>query len=279
MFVGLDVDIESFVTASRYPNSIMGTKVNQSSYNFDSSPYGDVCSALVSYSLGIPQPIWGIKRFPFDGQGAKLFRLIGAVPTVESTKIKLGDILHDPTHITIITDILRDTNGNVTAIEVSEATATGNTNRSATQGGKLGGFCRRKMWGLDEWRSWFRNYKLYRYNSFTGLGYVKSSYVDTGKEGNCMPPVDLPCIPYLGNKGKYFTGHIVNSKILVGAEGYSQLVVTKDGEAFNTFPLSGEAEEITVGFSDAGNYEAHLVDANDNVSYSCVWTVETFDKE
>ena len=275
MFVGLDIDFETFITAARYPNSIMGTKQDQQAYNFDSSPYGDVCSALVSYALGIQQPIWGITNFCTSRKGADLFRYIGDVSTVNADDIKLGDVIHEPTHISIITDITRDTNGTVTAIEVSEAVTTGKTNKDAPIGGQLGGLCIRKVWSIEHFRDWFRAFKVYRYNMFTELNYTKSPYVDTGNEGDWIPPVDLPCIPYLGNKARYKTGHIVNSKILIGATGYQTLVVTKDGAAFGTYDINGRTE-IEVGFASAGNYEAHLVTSNNKVSYSCEWTVEEF---
>lgn len=70
----------------------------------------------------------------------------------------------------------------------------------------------------------------------------------------------------------YKVGYIHNSKILIGASGFTTLVVTKDGVTFGEFPVTG-LTEVSVGFADAGYYEAYLTNGTTR-SKACNWTVE-----
>lgn len=276
MFVGLEISPETFVTAARYPNSIFGERANRTTVNYDASPYGDVCSALVSYALGLKSPIWPIGQFPTNASyGKNYFIPLGALGTaVQPEGIRLGDVFHNSGHVAIITDIVRDTAGTVTAVEISEATTVGKGDNGA-DGDWLGGMCRRKMLPINELivSYWATNYLMYRFISFTRIGYTPSKYVDTGGEGCGMPVEDLPCIPYLGNKARYKAGYIRNSKVLIGAEGFTTLVVTKDGAEFGQFPCTGLTEVVT-GFSEVGSYKAYLLNAAGKRTMACEWTVE-----
>lgn len=275
-WVGLEVTPDTFITASRYPNSIFGTRANLVGPNYDSAIYGDVCTALLSYACGLTGHIWPVGQFmSATAYGKNYFWQVGTLNgSVTSDKLRLGDVFHNSGHVSIITDIIRDSTGAVSAVEISEATTIGNANNSVI-GEEYGGFCRRKTWPVADLYSsyWATSYTLYRYKNFTSVTYTQSQYVDTGNELDCMPVIDYPCIPYLGNKARYKAGYIYNSKILIGATGFTTLVVTKDGEAFNSFTLNG-ATEISVGFSATGSYEAHLTGSGGIRSLSCYWTVE-----
>jgi len=278
-FLGLAVDFETFMTAIRYPNSIFGERVNWPEASTDSSIYGNVCTALLSYALGLKMPVWPIGAFMTNASyGKNYFYKLGEVgSTFPVDKICLGDVFHNSHHVAIITDITRDTSGNITHIEISEATTRGNCNNTLTDGSsQYGGKSRRKNYSIADFMNsyWTTRYSLYRFKNFSSVDYTPSPYVNTGREANGSPIVDLSCMPYLGNKAKYKEGYIVNTKILIGATGFTDLVVTKDGEAFGTFPING-ATEISVGFSAPGSYEAHLEGADDSYSTSCYWTVES----
>ena len=184
----------------------------------------------------------------------------------------IGDFLYTDPHVIVITDILRDADGNVTHVEMSEATTVGNGN-NAIIGGKLGGVARRKMWEYSEFKKLYGAYVKYRRTTFYGIPYTASKYVNTGNEGDRENIVDLPCIPYLGNGAIYKAGYIRNSKICIGATGFPSLVVTKDGEDFGTFDVTG-LSEVSVGFSEVGSYEAYLTNGTTK-TMACHWTVES----
>lgn len=276
-WVGIEVSPETFVTAARYSNSIFGERANRSSANYDASIYGDVCTALVSYALGRNSgQIWSIVGFCTSASyGKDYFNSLGALGTgIQLADIRLGDVFQNNTHIAMITDIFRDESGNITAVEISEATTIGNGNNSVLND-ELGGMCRRKTWKASELATsyWATNYTMYRWKNFTDIDYTPSKFVDTGREGNCMPIVDLPCIPYLGNNARYKTGYIVNTKICIGATGFTGLTVIKDGETFGTFDVTG-LTEVSVGFSAVGSYSAYLTKSGNVQTMACKWTVE-----
>lgn len=267
-WMGGIVDFETFVTAARYPNSIMGSKVNQASNDYDSSPFGSVCTALVNYAVDGAWPLRSINNF-FNISG--FFKLSNStLGSLDVNKLAIGDFMYTSAHVIIITDLLRDEDGNITHVEMSEETTVGNGNNSIL-GSQLGGVARRKMWEVNKWKSMYSDYTIYRRPTFYGIPYTPSKYVDTGNEGNGVNIVDLPCIPYMGNKFRYKVGYIVNTKILIGATGFTSLVVMKDGATFGTFDVTG-LTEISVGFTAVGEYEAYLKKGNVK-TMACMWSV------
>ena len=267
--VGIDIDFETFITACRYPDSIFSERIDRTEPDFDSSPYGTYCSALVGYSLGYRQPLPKVVEFC---DSANFLKVADCLTSLRPEEIRLCDILlYGAFHIAIITDLQHDSDGRVTGIEVSEATTVGNGNNQILYSDH-GGLCRRRMWPAKDLFLWYQKYALYRIKSFQGIGYEKSEFVDVGNESNSMPVIDLPLIPYLGNGARYKKGHIVNDRILIGASGFSEVVIEKDGKPFKTLPIEGRSY-INGGFTDTGSYTAYL-DSEKYRSRSCRWTVE-----
>ena len=96
--------------------------------------------------------------------------------------------------------------------------------------------------------------------------------MDVGNETGSMPVIDMPLIPYLGNKARYKEGHIVDDRILVGAVGFTHVVIEKDGQPFRTLPVE-DGNYVHGGFASAGSYTAYLSNEKSR-SASCIWTVE-----
>ena len=258
------------MTAARYPNSIMGEKVSQSEASYDSSPYGDVCTALVNYAVDGPTPLRGITNF--FNTSDNVYRNTGKyIRNTALNEICIGDFLYTSAHVIIITDLMRDANGNVTHVEMSEETTVGNGNNTVL-GTQFGGVARRKMWDANEFKTTYGAYARYRRTTFYGIPYTRSKYVNTGNEGDMETIVDYPCIPYLGEGAIYKSGYIHNSKICIGANGFTSLIVKKNGEDFGTFDVTG-LTEVSVGFADIGSYEAYLSKTGGVVTKACHWTV------
>lgn len=270
-WVGQCIPFDAFATAVRYPNSIFSETAEQSEVDYSSSPFGIVCTALVNYAVDGALPLRGINNF-FDTSD-NVFRKPSTTNTIsalDANDIMIGDFLYTAPHVIMITDILRDADGNVTHVEMSEATTVGNGNNTVF-GTQLGGVARRKMWTYAEFKSRYGDYVKYRRTTFYGISYTPSKYVDTGNEGDRENIVDLPCIPYLGNGAIYKKGYIHNSKILIGATGFTSLVVTKDGSSFGTFNVTG-LTEVSVNFTNTGYYEAYLTNGSTR-TMACNWTV------
>jgi hypothetical protein len=271
-WVGGCIPVEAFVTAARYPNSIFSETTGKTQPDYDSSPFGTVCTALVNYAVNGKWPLRAINNF-FDTSDNVFRKAVNnnTIAATDANDIAIGDFLYTSAHVIFITDLLRDADGNVTHVEMSESTTVGNGNNTVL-GSKFGGVSRRKMWEYSEFKNLYGAYVKYRRATFHGIPYIPSKHVDTGNEGDRENIVDLPCIPYLGNGAIYKVGYIPNSKICIGATGFTSLVVTKDGEEFGTFNVEG-LTEVSVGFADAGSYTAYLTNGTSK-TMSCRWTVE-----
>lgn len=275
MWLCLEMELETFITAARYPNSILGSRVSQSQANFDSSPYGIVCDALVWYAMGNMRHSNNLTIYQMKDITAFKCDLISSnFASMDINNLQLCDLFYTGHHIAIVTDIVKDLSGNIIQVEVSEATTVGDGNNTLDDGQtNFGGIARRKMWTVSEVKSWFREYYVYRKKVFADITYTASNYVDTGNELDGRKIEDLPCIPYLGNKARYKVGYIPNTKILIGATGFTGMTVLKDGATFGTFNVTG-LTEVSVGFSAVGSYSAYLTKSGVVNTMSCEWTVE-----
>ena len=273
-WVGLNVDFGAFVTAVRERNSVMKESVFSLTSKW-ACMYGVVCSTLASYAYNISYK--ATSTLPSVSGMTKIGDLVADGARMDASLIKLGDmIIEASNHVGVITDIVTDASGNVTAIEVSEATTAGNGNLSR-QGTQFGGLCRRKGWSVDEFFSWWKNYSIYRYAYINSIPYTPSPYVNVGDELPMMPQIDYACLPYMGEGFKYKAGSIHNSNIVVGVEGFEYLRVKKDGEYFgDPIAINGETY-VDAGFTEKGSYCAYLCnmdgDTETKTTGSCHWSV------
>ncbi len=273
-FTGFHVPFSAFITAIREPNSVMKESMF-SLANKSACVYGVVCSTLACYAYNVSYR--GTSTMQNIAGMEKISDLIVDGVPMDASFIKLGDmLLESGNHCAVITDIVTDASGDVIAIEVSEATTTGNGNL-ARQGTQFGGLCRRKGWTLDEFFSYWKDYELYRYANINGIPYTPSQFVNVGDELNMMPQIDYACLPYMGEGFKYKVGKIPNSTIVVGMEGFEYLRVMKDGEYFgDPIAINGETY-VDTGFTEAGEYSAYLCNMSDgaetNKTGSCHWSV------
>ena len=169
-----------------------------------------VCNSLVRYAYGITRR-YSTKRW-LDIPGIRQVALPGAY-TVED--IQLCDALYafgqGRNHVAIITDILRDENGAVALVEVSEAVAPR---------------CRKALFPPEEYYEKYRLFGLTRYD-----------YLDAVT----MPePIQIPEKPPVisvdyGHNSNYFRGESV--VLSVFANGPQQVLLRREG---------GDTETLTV---------------------------------
>lgn len=262
MKVGWTVGFETFISAVSNSESIVAKDsvyVDQGG-NHLACFYAMICTALCGYAFALDTYYTTAQI-----RNAPGMTNLGTVESVGATGLALGDMILNAAHGAIITDKLRNDNGDITAIEISEATTIGNDDWNV-QGSQYGGICRRRMWAVDEFLTkWGPYYNVYRYANIDSVPYTKSPYVDTGDEGEALRVVNFPVMPYMGENFEYVKGYIGNTKILTPAyrEGYTnKLRVKKDGENWNAngttdyYDVSGAYVEV--GFTEVGTYEAYL---------------------
>lgn len=119
-YVGFDISFHTFMTAINNPRSKIYTdRIDQSPYHGTNcrAYYGTVCSAFVSYALGLPNIY-----FSFDFPTSKLMRKLD---TNHPDSVQVGDVLYKSGHVALITGLAKDEAGHVHALEISEAVQNG----------------------------------------------------------------------------------------------------------------------------------------------------------
>ena len=232
-YVGLNVSLESYLTALKNKNSVLYTENLFSTNNKSATYYGTVCSKFAQYILDIPGSyntsnvanIPGVMTVALPGKYA-------------ANQIKLGDIvLHTKDHTTVCTDILYDVDGNVAFIEISEAVFP-----------RL----RRKLWTPEEFFDHFKGYRLCRYQHINDVPAAPEML--SGKETYAL-------MPRFGDKYNYkvsTTKGVVD--ILEG--GYSKAVILRDGAVISEITLTDTTKSFQFDRSVPGKLEMYLQKAD-----------------
>ena len=263
-FVGDTIGINTFVTAmynSQRSKMKDSAKVDRNT----AAMYGTVCVTLTSYALKLPIVSSGYYHLIPD------LVLIGTVPSTVDD-IQLGDVIIEPSHAALITDIIRENNA-VKYVEVSESTKHGLENADK-QGMQWGGICRRKLWAVGNYVRWFGNFSLYRYSKVASVPYEENEYVSIGDGLGFRKNPYLACMPYEGDYYHY-SRLLTGINVLVLDTHYTSLFVYKDGALLATYPITPQTESVNVTLDGGGYYTANLLDGNNHASGSCHWMVNT----
>ena len=226
-YVGLNVSLESFLTALKNKNSVLYTE-NLSATNPKAATYfGTVCSKFAQYVLDIPGS-YNTTNMPYI-PGMETIALPHAY-TID--QIKLGDVILDPDkHAAVCTDILYDADGNVAYIEISEAVLP-----------RL----RRMLWSPQEFFSHFSSYGLYRYQLIDQVSAQKAPDVDKS----------YALMPRFGDKYNYKVSD-TEGIVDILESGYSRAVIYRNGRLVKTVTLHG-ATTFTFDQSIPGHLEMYL---------------------
>ena len=284
--IGEYVPFDRFATSLSHPGSALNLlsgitpgDVNKATY------YGGVCVDLVSYAFCIPR-VQSSRYTYIPGMTKVLDVMTNGVPN-SLDDLRLCDVLTHTSHVALITDIIRDSNGSVTHIEVSDLTKAGNT-RIETLGSAFGGIARRKMWPAKEFSEWFKIFADYRYPAyrFPEITYKPNKYAPIeALDGRFMASTDLPIIPYYGDHYiKDCTNGTASNrvvKLVINSDTFSHVQVQKNGADYGG-PLqiqeSGGVKYVNVQHSqnEEAVFTAFLCNLNGNNtvknrSASCTW--------
>lgn len=280
--VGYQVTIDAFATSVQFADSYFCATDHYNTSSTVYTNYGASCDTLVCYAMGLST--WygsdtGFQTLLNNGVISTLFSSDDIADHISD--LRLGDILwKKAVHVAVITDVVIAENGDA-FIEVAEATTRGGTSPSVN-GLLKGGVCRRELWSVPLFLTRFSGYTVYRYTSAASVTYTQSPFVTLEGEDEMHNLHDrLPLLPYMGEGFEYLSGHIPNTKILIGSADYDYLAVYKDGSLFNTFTIN-QATEVATNFSANGSYEAFLYNSTDgtisnmtNRTVSTTWKVKS----
>lgn len=161
-YIGYAVDIDGFVAATENNTSAFYT--SYSYYNKVAPYYSTDCSGFVSYA-------WDLYPRCFT---ATLTSVSYAIENQSIEALEVGDCMNNiSSHAALVTDVDRDSDGNVVSIEIMEQTPVITQTTRYGQGGSK---------TLDKFKSYYfgRGYRIYRYTDRDSVQY----------EHSCVVPLD-----------------------------------------------------------------------------------------
>lgn len=237
-FICENISLETFNSIVANPDSALYAKDLGGHHN-SWAYFGLVCNGLVRYALDIKRR-YSTKRWPT----VPGMRKIADEANYDVEEIELCDVLYAHckarSHVALITDILRDENGIIRQIEVSEATRP---------------VCIRKQYEIEEFYEKYKLFALWRYD-----------FVDL------VPlPIEnsVPCSPNIaidyGNKTNYRT----NEDVVISAFSMDENVIEIycEEKLIEKMVISGRGKEIRK--FPRGYYSIRHINTGDSLEF-CV---------
>ena len=244
-FFNENISFETFLSVIANPDS----KLYQPGLAaFSVCNYGIVCNGVARYALGIDYRVSTARWHTVPGM-----RMVKPRGEFTVDEIRICDVLyaHGPerSHVALITDVLRDGNGAVAEIEISEA---------------IRPVCVRNSFSIERFYKIYAPFGLWRYDYLESVPPFDEKNDDLlWKSGidKRLPKIAVDN----GNKSNYSEGDEV--LISVFAEGANTVVISKDGEVIEEVKTFGRAFfPRTLG---RGYYTASLKDSGEFTEF-CV---------
>ena len=242
-YVGPNVSFHTFMTAIHNPRSKIYTeRVDKSPYNGTNcrSYYGTVCSGLVSFALDVA---YGSYDFVVSDEMEEL-------DYSDIDSFHIGDVFWKSDHVALITDVVRNYDGDVVYLEISEAVQNGCKRYTVSRFSFLNSYFR-------SFQKAFRYKYLERNTSYTSVP-------------EFVPVFDEEAVPFVynddicvdkGDQSCYFVGEDVILNILSAGD---TVEIYKDGVFYSKVSLV-ETEDLQLTDLDYGLYQARLINGD---SYS-----------
>ena len=255
-YVGNNVSIYTFLSAINNPRSVMYTeRIDEAPYNGEAcrSYYGTVCSAFVSYALGII-PVMTSHDFPVSP-------LFDSVDYSFPEDLHVADVLWQPGHVALITAISYD-NNKVSVIEISQAMAQGCTRSNYSREQII------QMIGNDVQR-------VYRYNNICENVETSSSSSNPNFFDGDGPQSYNFNTFLCANKGDKYCYFEDEDVIINVFSDYEAVEIYKDGSLYMTInePF---LEDIRLSGLQYGKYGARLKMKDGSFSNMTQWIVVNY---
>ena len=269
-YVGLNVSLDSFVTALQNENSVLYTEnLFSESYPKKATYFGTVCSKFAQYVLDVPGA-YNTANVP-NIEGMDTVAMPGAYTAMD---VQLGDVVVDTSyHTAVCTDLLYNSMGELVYVEISEA---------------ISPTARRLLWTLEEFAEEFANYRLCRYQYIDSVAPAYSEYVDP--EGGIWNE-EKALMPRYGDKYNYTVSDekgIVDvldlqyrnpsnePGALMPGQTYTKATVLRDGEVIDEINLTAlEGSTIEFDRSVPGFVEIYLDEGNYSYERTTLYVVDS----
>lgn len=186
-YVGWDISLSNFVKAVN--NSSSRFYSGYSTFSRTAPYYGSDCSGFVSWA-------WDVSTRRTCTTLLNDSQYIGEYVSM----LQVGDCLNDPdSHVTLVTDIGYDKNGNIVAVEITEQTPA--KMRVSCYGEQIPGKYYDALYSLSYLQSSYLNgdYSIYRRNISKSVSFQESDAVDLNKGGYAPAPQIAVSVNNAGN--------------------------------------------------------------------------------
>ena len=253
-FVGSNVGIYTFLTAVNNPRSVLYTiDLSKEPYHGKNchAYYGTVCSAFVSYALGLV-PGHGSYDFPVSDQFTQ-------VRYSSPDDLELADVLWRPEHVALITGINR-VGGFVSSVEVSQAVGEG---------------CVRKEYPRDQFRELYASgfQAIFRYSNISKNLAPDEDYQTILQEVEAFESSAI--CANKGDKYCYLEGEDV---VLNIKQDYKSIELFRDEELIETYG-KGYSGDLLLENLPYGKYRASLTLNDDSQGGTTEWIVVDYKAE
>lgn len=255
-YIPYDVSFHTFMTAVNNPGSLLYTE-NIAAGNTGIQEYhgtnahtyfGCVCNIFALWPLGcrIPYNSYELERHP---------ELFEKLYDQSHGSIRLMDLIWEPGHCNLITDIYRDARGNITKIYWSEATQYTPTTTVYTPE------------QFDE-RIKSRGGVIFRYKElYQNTGYERIPYVQVENEPAMTVTYNNDICTFKGDRACFVEGDTIRVNYTKGS--YSYLELYKDGSLLDTLALD---DSNVIDLTDKGllhgMYKARLKNGDKYSDYT-----------
>lgn len=270
-FVPLFVSLKTFMTAVNNPYSVLYTENvshgGRSAYGNEyvgsncAPYYGMVCSSFVFHALGF-NVYYSTAEFAYLCEKGVLEQ----IDEQSALGVQLMDILWEPGHCRLVTDIYRNAQGIPTAIHVSEA---------------IGMTTRTTVYTVDGFNQRLKRKKgiIYRYPEiYKNTEYEASPFVAVaGEEISEAYVYNNDICTYAGDCAAFRTGEKIFINYTKG--DYSSMEVYRDDTLVETMPLDSSGAVHVVDLTPCnlpyGMYKARLTNGNEHSDYTYFEIIDT----
>ena len=258
LLVPNNVSLWTFLSAASDPNSFFYTRdISLSPYKIKGQAhayYGQVCSSVIQYALGIKYNFQMIQMHQWDGMELISEQIIDS--------IKPGVILMSKGHVMMCIDAERNKDGSVKNATIAEGCS------------PLASYSKYNTSRLNTIIS-NNGYQLYRYKYIDNTGLITSPFTDSG--GNIVNSISFNknIMPRRGDKANWRKDENVEIDIL-NIGNYNAYKLFRNDTIINTVEIDPSLKVIDFGIQKYGNYKMCLTNGIQDSEY-VYWIVVDYD--
>jgi len=256
-YIGFDVSLRTFLAAIENPHSVLYTRDVRKQAHNAAAYYGMVCSTFTSYALQSPIRYVSSAHLPVRREG------IIAVEPNDAQAAEVGDVIHLPGHVVMVTGVTRDARGRVTHVLTQESTPprARTTQRTARE---FDAYLEAKKGTLN---------RITDRVAFGGGGRLGETLFPNHALDAVPPVINRVLLLDHGDWVPYRIGDTVAFNIMDrDGQGVRSLVIRRAGEEVETIAVDGPGI-IERTFTVSGDYTAHCVMADGSPSQACEFAV------